>query len=114
MLSRPEPPPTAGAGDPLWPQVIERYGDAYPEVAEAARERHAFGVAKYGVALRAHNGRDWLVDALQEALDLIVYLEQGIEESDGEDASDAAMMQRAAVNTAALLLLLLRRRGHVG
>ena len=114
MISKPEPPPTDGTGDPLWPQVIARYGAAYPEVAEAARERHEFGVAKYGTALRAHNGRDWLVDALQEALDLIVYLEQGIAESDGEDASDAAMMQRAAVNTAALMLLMLRRRDHVG
>lgn len=30
--------------------------------------------------LQAHNGRDPLVDAYQEALDLVVYLRQAIEE----------------------------------
>jgi hypothetical protein len=32
------------------------------------------------VPLQAHNGRNALIDAYQEALDLVVYLRQAIEE----------------------------------
>lgn len=42
--------------------------------------RNELGIRKYGEALRAHNGRDALVDAYQEALDLCQYLRQAIEE----------------------------------
>ncbi len=38
-----------------------------------AQARHEFGLAKYGTPLRTANGRDALVDALQEALDGMVY-----------------------------------------
>lgn len=38
------------------------------------------GVDTYGEPLKAHNGRDSLVDAYQEALDLAIYLRQAIEE----------------------------------
>jgi hypothetical protein len=44
------------------------------------RERKAVGEARYGTPLQAHNGRDALVDAYQEALDLCCYLRQAIEE----------------------------------
>lgn len=43
-------------------------------------EREQVGVARYGTPLQAHNGRDALVDAYQEALDLACYLRQAIEE----------------------------------
>jgi hypothetical protein len=42
------------------------------------------GVRKYGTPLQAHNGRDGLMDAYQEALDLAVYLRQLIAERDGK------------------------------
>lgn len=42
------------------------------------------GRRKYGVPLQPHNGRDVLVDAYQEALDLTVYLRQAIYERDGK------------------------------
>jgi hypothetical protein len=45
--------------------------------------RAAVGMAEYGVPLRAFNGRDALRDALEEALDLCVYLRQCIAERDG-------------------------------
>lgn len=38
------------------------------------------GLKKYGTVLQPNNGRDALVDAYQEALDLVVYLRQRIEE----------------------------------
>lgn len=40
------------------------------------RERHELGRAKYGVALQTFNGRDPIIDAYQEALDLVVYTQQ--------------------------------------
>jgi len=47
-----------------------------PELRALCEERDALGRAKYGTALKVHNGREPLVDALQEALDLAVYLHQ--------------------------------------
>lgn len=54
--------------------------DVWPLVLADIAERDAFGRAKYGVPLRANDGRDTLVDAYQEALDLVVYLRKAIEE----------------------------------
>jgi len=42
--------------------------------------RSAVGVRKYGTKLQAQNGRNALMDAYQEALDLCMYLRQAIEE----------------------------------
>lgn len=39
------------------------------------------GEIKYGEKLKANNGRNALLDAYQEALDLAMYLRQAIEES---------------------------------
>lgn len=51
-------------------------------VIEDMQQRHAMGIEKYGTPLQAMNGRDSLVDAYQEVLDLAVYLRQQIEERD--------------------------------
>jgi hypothetical protein len=40
------------------------------------------GIKRYGIPLQANNGRDALVDAYQEAIDLAMYLKQAIEERD--------------------------------
>ena len=42
------------------------------------------GNLKYGEPLLANNGRDALVDAYQEALDLCMYLRQAITERDNK------------------------------
>lgn len=47
-------------------------------------DRDQTGRERYGVPLQGHNGRDSLVDAYQEALDLAVYLRQAIYERDGK------------------------------
>jgi hypothetical protein len=44
------------------------------------KDRDRIGREKYGTPLQPHNGRDSLVDAYQEALDLCVYLRNEIEE----------------------------------
>jgi hypothetical protein len=46
------------------------------------KQRDHVGRQRYGTPLQPHNGRDALVDAYQEALDLVVYLRQAIEERD--------------------------------
>lgn len=43
-------------------------------------ERNQIGIKKYGTPLQPWNGRNALVDAYQEALDLCVYLRQAIYE----------------------------------
>lgn len=48
------------------------------------QDRDGEGRRKYGVPLQPHNGRDSLVDAYQEALDLVVYLRNAIFERDGK------------------------------
>lgn len=47
-------------------------------------ERKRHGVNTYGTALQAHNGRDALRDAFEEAVDLTMYLAQALIERDGE------------------------------
>jgi hypothetical protein len=42
--------------------------------------RKAVGLQRYGTLLQPFNGRDALMDAYQEALDLCQYLRQAIEE----------------------------------
>ena len=46
--------------------------------------RNMVGKLKYGTYLKPFNGRDALIDAYQEALDLCVYLRQAIYERDGK------------------------------
>jgi hypothetical protein len=75
-LNAPEPAPKPTARRPVWELVIEDM---------SARDRA--GRVKYGVPLQSGNGRDALVDAYQEALDLAVYLRQAIEERDARAAA---------------------------
>jgi hypothetical protein len=48
------------------------------EVIEDMHERRKVGMQRYGTPLQVFNGRDPLVDAYQEALDLVVYLKQAL------------------------------------
>ena len=48
------------------------------------QERDSEGRRKYGTPLQPFNGRDALIDAYQEALDLVVYLRQAIAERDAD------------------------------
>jgi len=47
-------------------------------------DKSQLGLKKYGTYLQGHNGRDALVDAYQEAIDLVQYLRQMIYERDGK------------------------------
>lgn len=54
------------------------------QVQQYLQRRKEFGMAKYGTPLQAHNGRDALIDAFEEATDLVQYLAQAIIERDGK------------------------------
>lgn len=58
--------------------------EIWPIVLRDMVRRDHIGRASYGVPLTAHNGRDALLDAYEEALDLCVYLRQAIYERDGK------------------------------
>lgn len=76
------------------PTRADREGDAQPlPIASDApiahrlvqadlEDRLALGISRYGQPLQAHNGRDSLRDAYDEALDLCVYLRNAIYERD--------------------------------
>lgn len=51
-------------------------------VLEDIRERDQIGRERYDTRLQPFNGRDALVDAYQEALDLAIYLRQEIYQRD--------------------------------
>ncbi len=63
-------PPVPNFSKPVWEMVIEDM-----------KERDNFGRERYGTPLQIHNSRSFLVDAYQEALDLVVYLRGLIEEN---------------------------------
>lgn len=58
----------------------ESSGDMWLLVIKDMEDRRVHGIEKYGLPVQPFNGRDPLVDAYQEALDLCVYLKQAIEE----------------------------------
>lgn len=48
------------------------------------KERMEMGIEKYGMPLQPENGRDPLIDAYQEIMDLALYMRQMIYEKYGE------------------------------
>ena len=50
-------------------------------VIKDVEDRKQFGLDKYGTVLQTNNGRNALVDAYQESLDLLVYMKQAMEEN---------------------------------
>lgn len=72
-LNLAEPKPTKNTNPAVWDLVITDM-----------QERDQFGMKKYNTRLQPFNGRDPLVDAYQEVLDLAVYLRQAIFERTGK------------------------------
>ena len=70
-----QPDPIKNDREECWPSVIRRMN---PDLmlTKLMAERHVLGTQRYGVGLQPFNGRDALQDAMEEILDLIVYLEQ--------------------------------------
>jgi hypothetical protein len=79
-----EPPPIPNGNPHIADLVIQDLDKRSEKVADLVsqdiQEKKQMGIEKYGVPLQAGNGRNALVDAYQEALDLSQYLRQEIEE----------------------------------
>jgi hypothetical protein len=81
------------------PTRLDREGDSQPMplandstdiqtlVIQDIEKRRELGISRYGVALQANNGRDALLDAYEEAMDLTIYLKQALTERDAESVS---------------------------
>lgn len=68
----PEPPPTPRPGAPSMHDLV----------CADLQERKEFGLRKYGTLLQMGNGRNHVMDAYQEVLDLAVYFKQVMLERD--------------------------------
>jgi len=71
-INKPEPMPEINNHPAVWDLVIKDM-----------QERDKFGQEKYNTRLQPFNGRNALIDAYQEILDLAVYLRQKIYEEEG-------------------------------
>lgn len=116
--TKPEPDPQPG-GEHCWPSLIAAIAsegiledfttEAITRVVVAGCERHQDGIKKYSTSLQTNNGRNPLVDALQESLDLSVYLHQAVLECGSwPDRRNKLIELRneAVVNTCKLLKLI--------
>ena len=63
-----QPNPIPNESKPVWEMVMDDM-----------KERDNFGRKRYGTPLQVGNGRDFMEDAYQEALDLVVYLRGELE-----------------------------------
>lgn len=85
IVDQPAPVPNAGASmhDLVAADMAALWSDA-PGVATVRADladRKQVGLDRYGTLLQADNGRNPLIDAYQESLDLIVYLRQALTEA---------------------------------
>lgn len=91
--------PSLGSGIVHTPERAHRSGDSQdlptvndlPFIQDAViadiDARKQVGIRRYGTALQPFNGRDALLDAYEEALDLAIYLKQALVERDTADPS---------------------------
>jgi len=82
------------------PDPVQGEGDVLAEIIQDLTERREVGITKYGTPLQRFNGRNGLVDAYQETLDLVAYIRQSI----GEMAKIRARVE--------ILRALVVARGH--
>jgi hypothetical protein len=118
VLNRPQPDPAPSDERPSWDFVVERTRNvrnriegpapAWDRLVALMAERDRLGERKYGVRLRPRNGRDPLVDALQESLDMCVYLGQNVQERPG-DLVAVGLLDAQIWNTHRVLVAILRR-----
>lgn len=81
-MNDPQPSPILNNNPSVWQLVMD---DMY--------HRNIVGTIKYGTPLKPFNGRNSLIDAYQEALDLVVYLRQLIYEQEA-NSNESADLER--------------------
>lgn len=101
-----QPLPTPSTAPSIIDLVLVDISDE--DVRADIRERAEVGRQRYGQPLRAHNGRNALLDAYLEALDLIMYSRQALEEaSNNGERADRRPVYASAVRVACALRRLL-------
>lgn len=76
--------------------IVNDSSDIQSMVISDIVKRRELGIQRYGTALQAHNGRDMLQDAYEEAIDLAIYLRGCIEERDTSKAKSEEYFTRLA------------------
>lgn len=109
-----QPPPQPSEHPAAWDLLIadlQRWRYSGRLLAEC-RERDRIGTERYGTRLRPHDGRDSVVDALQEVLDAMVYLRKAVYEHGDTAAGGTCSGLAAQLTTVAqhLVTLLQERR----
>lgn len=80
--------------DAIAEQTSAPKGDSLPIVLDVIKDvsdRVKIGIERYGEPLKANNGREALVDAYQEAIDLVMYLRQELNEREERNARIALL-----------------------
>lgn len=107
-----QPPPIANDGPSMHDLVIENLQEMGERphivklVVDDMKARKLIGLARYGTMLQANNGRDAIIDAYQEAMDLCCYTQQAIAE--GERGLVGVL--RSSLNTMCDLRALIKSR----
>lgn len=70
--------------------IVNDHPDIQAAVIADIETRREVGIQRYGTALQPNNGRDMLLDAYEEALDLAIYLKGAIVERDLRRVAEAA------------------------
>jgi hypothetical protein len=99
-----------GMHDLVIKDILKRDPYAGIHLIAEVTERRDFGFMKYNTMLQANNGRNALRDALDEMVDLIVYLRQHMEEQHkvGMQARAVRKMYDRLLEDAMTLVLLLQ------
>lgn len=85
---------------------IQRISDSLVEqMIDLFRARKAYGLNKYGTILQAENGRDFTKDAIDEIVDFLAYVRQGLE----EHPKDIPLSESYAMGVRALKHILIHR-----
>ncbi len=71
--------------------------DIWPLVLKDLKERVKLGKSRYGTVLQTNNGRDALLDAYEEAMDLAIYLRQVIEERKEGQIDRSKLIMRGTI-----------------
>jgi hypothetical protein len=92
-------------------EPMSSYGD---QVATDLINRAFLGRERYGVFLQPHNGRDALLDAYEEALDLTTYLMQVIMETEAIKQDEVYWAYRDSLYVAARIAKIREQRNTHG
>lgn len=109
---QPQPDPTPSTGD-VWLEIINDLEDN-DILKPYCIERRQQGIDRYGTPLQRDNGRDHLLDALQEALDLMVYTtaasQTRVDAEVAEDYDDVRMYAQCAARRIVWLIEYRKRK----